>query len=179
LLTGEHVRLRALERGDLPRLRVWRNTPRLRQFFRERHELSMDDQLAWFERVTGQRGGPRDTVMLAIERRDSKELIGACGLCYIDWVSATAELSVYIGAELAYVDATFAPDACSVLIGHAFEELNLRRLWVEVYAFDSAKRELLQSLGFALEGTLREHRFHAGAHHDSLMLALLRHERGP
>jgi RimJ/RimL family protein N-acetyltransferase len=177
VLTGQHVQLRALEREDLPQLLAWRNTPRLRRFFRERHELATDDQLAWFERLAGQRGRPRDTVMLAIDRRDTQDLVGACGLCYIDWISATAELSIYIGAELAYVDATLAPDACRVLIDHAFDDLNLRRLWVEVYSFDTSKTELFQALGFSLEGTLREHRFHAGAYHDSLLLGLLRSER--
>ena len=179
MLIGEHVQLRALERDDLPQLLAWRNTPQLRQFFRERHELGMDDQLAWFERLTRQRGGPRDTVMLAIVRRDTHSLIGACGLCYIDWVSSTAELSIYIGAELAYIDATFAPDACRVLIGHAFDELDIRRLWTEVYDFDTAKRGLLLELGFQHEGTLREHRFHASARHNSLLFGLLRAERAP
>jgi RimJ/RimL family protein N-acetyltransferase len=174
MLSGELVELRALERVDLPQLLEWRNAPTLRRFFRERHELGMDDQLAWFERVTGQRGRPRDTLMFAIERIVERDLVGACGLCYIDWISATAELSVYIGAQLAYVDAALAPDACRTLIGHAFDELNLRRLWVEVFAFDRAKATLLETLGFVLEGTLREHRFHAGAYHDSLMYGLLR-----
>jgi RimJ/RimL family protein N-acetyltransferase len=177
MLNGELVGLRALEREDLPQLLEWRNAPRMRQFFRERHELGMDDQLAWFERVSGQRGRPRDTLMFAIERLDERDLIGACGLCYIDWISATAELSLYIGAGLAYIDGTFAPEACRILIAHAFDGLNLRRLWVEVFAFDQAKAALLETLGFVLEGTQREHRFHAGAYHDSLTYGLLRGAR--
>jgi RimJ/RimL family protein N-acetyltransferase len=174
MLSGQLVGLRALERADLPQLLEWRNAPQLRQFFRERHELGMDDQLVWFERVSGQRGRPRDTVMFAIERLAERDLVGACGLCYIDWISATAELSLYIGAKLAYVDDSLAPEACRILIGHAFDELNLRRLCVEVFAFDRAKATLLETLGFVLEGTLREHRFHAGVYHDSLMYGLLR-----
>jgi RimJ/RimL family protein N-acetyltransferase len=177
MLSGELIGLRALEQEDLPQLLEWRNAPQMRQFFRERHELGMDDQLAWLERVSGQRGRPRDTLMFAIERLSERDLVGACGLCYIDWISATAELSLYIGAGLAYVEETFAPEACRILIAHAFDELNLRRLWVEVFAFDDAKVALLETLGFALEGTLREHRFHAGAYHDSLMYGLLRGER--
>jgi len=173
-LTGRHVQLRAPERDDLPQLLAWRNTPQLRRFFRERHELGSDDQLAWFERLAGQRGRPRDTVMLAIDRRDTGDLVGAGGLCYIDWISATAELSIYIGAELAYVDAELAPDACRLLIGHAFDDLNLRRLWTEVYSFDTGKSGLLEELGFAREGTLREHRFHDGSYHDSVLFGLLR-----
>ena len=177
MLVGELVQLRAIERGDLGDLLAWRNAPELRRFFRERYELGMEDQLAWFERVVEQRGRPRDTVMLAIERRDTSELVGACGLCNVDWISGTAELSIYIGARMAYVDSELAPDACSVLMRHAFDDLNLRKLWVEVYCFDARKTALFEGLGFTLEGTLRGHRFHAGVYHDALMLGLLREER--
>jgi RimJ/RimL family protein N-acetyltransferase len=177
MLSGELVGLRAIERGDLPQLLEWRNAPRLRRFFRERHELGMDDQVAWFEALGAQRGRPRDTLMFAIERLDDGELLGACGLCRIDWISATAELSIYIGAGLAYVDEELAPAAAAILIAHAFDDLNLNRLWVEVFAFDEPKTALVERLGFELEGTLREHRFHAGAYHDSLMYGLLDDER--
>jgi RimJ/RimL family protein N-acetyltransferase len=176
VLSGEHVGLRSLERADLVQLLAWRNAPELRRFFRERHELGGEDQLAWFERVRGRAGSSRDTIMLAIEDTVREELIGVCGLCYIDWVDRTAELSIYIGAELAYVDDVFAPDACRVLMRHAFGDLNLRRLWTEVYSFDTAKAGLLQALAFSLEGTRRQQCFHAGAYHDSLMYGLLRGE---
>jgi hypothetical protein len=177
VLTGEHVTLRALERGDLPQLLEWRNAPELRRFFRERHELTMEDQLAWFERVSSHGSGARETVMMAIERRGTRELVGTCGLCYIDWISRNAELSVYIGAELAYVDEILASDACRVLADHAFDDLAIRRLWTEVYSFDTAKTHLLETLGFTREGTLREHRYQSSAYHDSLLFGLLRGDR--
>jgi RimJ/RimL family protein N-acetyltransferase len=114
--------------------------------------------------------------MFAIERRETGELAGACGLCYFDWIGGSAEVSVYIGAGAVYVDELLAPDACRILIAHAFQELNLRRLWGEVYAYDERKAGLFEGLGFSLEGRLREHRFHAGAYHDSLLFGLLRTE---
>ncbi|HEY7953347.1 MAG TPA: GNAT family protein [Solirubrobacteraceae bacterium] len=175
MLSAEHIALRAIEREDLPQLLAWRNEPTLRRFFRERRELSMEDQTAWFERTIAGPGSAT-TRMFAIAQRRGGELVGACGLCYIDWVDATAELSLYIGRDRAYVDELLAPDAARLLIRHAFAELDLRRLWVEVYAYDTLKAELLRALGFALEGTLREHRFHAGARHDSLFFGLLRSE---
>jgi RimJ/RimL family protein N-acetyltransferase len=175
MLTGEHVGLRAIERGDLPTLLAWRNEPTLRRFFRERRELSMQDQLAWYERITA---GPcrSDTLMFAIAELAGGELVGACGLCYIAWADRSAELSLYIGSNALYIDRTLAPDAALILIRQAFAELDLRRLWVEVYAYDTPKAQLLRALGFALEGRLREHRFHEGAHHDSLFFGLLRSE---
>jgi RimJ/RimL family protein N-acetyltransferase len=178
MLSGELVGLRAIGRADLPQLLEWRNAPQLRRFFRERHELGMDDQLAWLEALGAQRGRPRDTLMFAIESLADGELLGVCGLCRIDWISATAELSLYVGKGLVYVEDRLAPAAARTLIAHAFDELNLNRLWVEVFAFDEAKTALVEDLGFELEGTLREHRFHAGAYHDSLMYGLLSDERG-
>jgi RimJ/RimL family protein N-acetyltransferase len=179
VLSGQRVGLRALARDDLPQLLTWRNAPELRRFFRERRELGMQDQVAWFERVTGQGDKSRDAIMFAIQTLDEGELVGVCGLCYVDWTSGTAELSIYIGADLVYVDRVLAPDACRVLVAHAFMDLGLRRLWTEVYSFDTGKRALLEALGFAHEGRLREHRFHAGAHHDSLLFGLLRDEWRP
>lgn len=173
MLSGEHIRLRAVERADLEQLRAWRNAPELRRFFRGRRELSSDDQLAWFERVARAGGQAPDTIMFSIQSAATDELVGACGLCYIDWVDRTAELSAYVGADLVYVDDVLAPDACRILIAHAFGELGLQRLWVEVYAYDVLKTNLLQALGFAQEGRLRMHRFRMGARHDSLLFGLL------
>lgn len=173
MLSGEHVWLRAIERGDLRQLLAWRNEPTLRRFFRQRRELGGEDQIAWFEHtVAGP--GRSDTLMFAIEERAGGELVGACGLCYVEWVDRTAELSLYIGKDLVYVDDRLAPDAGRVLMAHAFEDLDLYRLWVEVYAYDKRKIGLVQALGFSREGTLREHRFHDGTRHDSLLFGRLR-----
>jgi RimJ/RimL family protein N-acetyltransferase len=178
MLSGDRVCLRAIEREDLAQLRAWRNAPELRRFFRQRRELSSEDQVAWFEGVVVSQGGRSPhTLMFAICTRATGDLLGACGLCYIDWIDGTAELSVYIGQDLAYVDEALAPDACRILMTHAFEDLALRRLWVEVFAYDERKVKLLDALGFTREGRLRKHRFHAGAHHDSLLFGLLRAER--
>lgn len=115
--------------------------------------------------------------MFAIEEHAGGELVGVCGLCYIEWVDRTAELSLYIGRDALYIDDTLAPAAARILMAHAFGDLNLRRLWVEVYAYDTAKARLFAALGFSLEGTLREHRFHEGIHHASLLFGLLRSEQ--
>jgi RimJ/RimL family protein N-acetyltransferase len=178
MLSGGQACLRAIERADLEQLRAWRNAPELRRFFRERRELASEDQVAWFERVVRNGSRSPDAIMFAIQSQATGALVGACGLCYIDWVDGTAEMSVYIGEGLAYVDDTLAPDACQILLRYAFDELDLHRLWVEVYAYDRRKVELLEAANFVQEGRLRRHRFHAGAHHDSLLFGLLRAERG-
>jgi RimJ/RimL family protein N-acetyltransferase len=172
---GEHVALRAIERRDLEQLRAWRNRPQLQRHFRQSRELTAQDQVAWFENVVERDPSTR---MFAIEERERGRLLGACGLCFVNWASGTAELSIYIGVDDLYVDDRFAPEAAGLLVDHAFDDLDLHRLWVEIYAFDTRKQRLFEDLGFVLEGRFREHCLHEGERHDSLFYGLLRPERG-
>ncbi len=173
MIRGRLVDLSAIERADLPRLLEWRNTPELRRYFREHRDLSMAHQERWFDRVQSD----PTVVMRAIRRRSDGELIGCCGLVYIHWINRTAELSLYVGWQNAYIDADgYAEDAARALLDHGFATLGLHRVWVEVYAFDDAKRALLERLGFTLEGTLRQHHFRDGRHADSHMFGLLSSE---
>jgi hypothetical protein len=172
MLTGEHIGLRAIERDDLGQLMEWRNRPDFRRHFREHREIGLESQVAWFERMTAD---PR-TLMFAITDRADGRLLGASGLCFIDWVSRNCDLSLYIGADGLYVDDHYAPDAARTTIAYGFDELGMNRIWVEIYEFDEAKQKLLADLGFQLEGRHREHHFAESRYHDSLFYGLLASE---
>lgn len=158
------IHLRPIEESDLPQLKSWRNDPRLRHTFRSSRLLNMINQKDWLERVS------RDvsTGMFGIAEKGT--LIGACGLCNINWVNLTAEVSIYV--EPILQDKALL--AMKELHQKAFEEYNLHRLWAEVYEFDTFKVALFEEAGYTLEGTLRQHVFKLGRYHDSLMYGLLR-----
>jgi hypothetical protein len=170
MLTGECTALRAIEAEDLPQLLAWRNEPRLRRHFREYRELNMAQQRQWFDAKVNADPGTR---MFAIVEWPAQRLLGAAGLCYIDWVNRNADFSIYIGAGGAYIDERHAPDAARTMIRYAFDELNLERLWSEIYAFDEPKQRLFTQLGFTLEGRHRRTHRAEGAWHDSLFWSLL------
>ena len=159
MLAGKCVGLRAIESHDLPQLLAWRNDPRLRRFFREYRELNLTQQRQWFE--TKVNNDPTTRMFAIVERgRDGNgthgahgshggqvgRLLGASGLCYIDWVNRTADFSIYIGADGLYIDEHLAPDAAVTMIGYGFDELGLNRLWSEIYAFDHAKTAFFERL---------------------------------
>ena len=170
MIEGRTTALRAIEEQDLAQLLAWRNRPELRRFFREYRELNAAQQRQWFDaRVNGD----PSTRMFAIVDAASQRLLGACGLCYIDWVNRTADFSIYIGADGLYIDHRFAPDAARALIRYGFEELGLHRLWSEIYAFDNAKTAFFESLGWQLDGRHRQTHWAEGAWHDSLYFSLL------
>lgn len=170
MICGRLTGLRAIEERDLGTLLAWRNDPRLRRYFREYRELNAVQQRAWFD--TRVNNDPA-TRMFAIESLADGRLLGACGLCYIDWVNRTADFSIYLGANDAYIDTVFAPDAAIAMIGYGFDELGLNRLWTEIYGFDLPKTGFLSALGFTLEGRHRQTHWAEGAWHDSLFFSLL------
>lgn len=170
MLTGTAVALRAIEESDLPNLLSWRNMPSLRRYFREYRELNSTQQKDWFDNKVN---GDPDTRMFAIVDRFTAQLLGACGLCYIDWVNRSADFSIYIGHEQIYIDDILAPDAARTLMSYAYSELNMHRLWAEIYDFDEKKIKFFNSLNFKLDGKHRDTHWHLGSWHSSLFYSHL------
>jgi RimJ/RimL family protein N-acetyltransferase len=173
MLKGEKVGLRAIEHDDLPQLLEWRNRPEYRRFFREYREISMSQQIAWFESTVLK---DSRTIMFSIVEQTSQRLLGACGLCYIDWVNRNADFSIYIGADDLYIDGLLAPDAALTMARYAFDELCMHKLWCEIYCFDKLKIKFFDNLGFTLDGRHRQTHWAEGAWHDSLFYGLLSDE---
>lgn len=170
MLTGNYVGLRAIEKEDLPELLKWRNMPEYRQFFREHRELNLENQNAWFEKIVMSDPSVR---MFAIIDSLTDELIGACGLCYIDWINRNADFSIYIGRNNVYIDDKYVIDAAEVMIKYGVEELNLHRFWAEIYDFDVKKKEMFEKLGFNFEGRFKETHWTMGKWCDSLYYGLV------
>jgi len=167
MLVGTYAILRGVELADLEQLRHWRNDPALRRNFREYREISSTDQLRWYDSI---RIDNPSTRMFAITDL-AGTLVGACGLCYIDWMRRSADFSIYLGG--CYLDDAVAPCAARTLSEYAFRELGLHRLWAEVYEFDQVKSAFLTAIGFRLDGTLRDAHFCDGRWWNSLMFSKL------
>lgn len=174
MIEGTRTGLRAIEPDHLPILLAWRNRPELRRYFREHRELGSAHQERWFE--TAVLADPKTHMFAIVERHAPARLLGACGLCYVDWINRTADFSIYIGCEGLYIDEAWAPDAGRTLLRYGFGELGLHRIWCEIYDFDAAKQRLLPALGFTLDGRHRETHWAEGAWHDSLFYGILDRE---
>ena len=175
MLRGSIVGLRAIEVEDLSILLAWRNKPDFRKYFREYRELGMDQQRNWYEQKVLK---DEHTRMFSIVELGTGDLLGACGLCYIDWQNQCADFSIYIGKNDLYVDSVYAVEAAKLMIKYGFEELNLHRLWTEIYSIDEKKKELFKTLGFSHEATHLETHWTEGKWVDSWYYRLLRSETG-
>ena len=172
MLTGTKVGLRAIEHSDLAQLRDWRNRPDFRRHFREHRELGLANQEAWFAKVSL---SPNDFMFMIVDLANSNEPIGACGLLYTSWIIRSADFSFYIGKSGSYIDDEgYAEEAARLLIEYGFQDLNLNKVWMELYEFDHRKLSFFrEKFGFTTDGKLPQNCFTDGRYWDSYLISLL------
>ncbi len=170
MIKGDLVGLRAVEKEDLALLRDWRNIPEFRRNFREVRELNLTNQEKWFERSCV--NNPNDFMFVIVRLSDNKP-IGACGLLYINWIIRSADFSFYIGDNNSYIDSEgYAKDAANLLINYGFSNLNLHKIWMELYEFDKLKLDFFQNeFNFQVDGKLRDNSFEDGKYWDSYIIS--------
>lgn len=174
MLYNEKIMLKAIEKSDLEQLLAWRNNKEFRKHFREYRELNMQQQEEWFDKKVNH---DPNTIMFAIRDIRTNQLLGCCGLCYVNWIERHADLSLYIGYKDKYIDNEgLAMEACKLLFDYAFKEINLNKIWTEIFEFDEAKKKLFARLNMKIDGRLRENHFHNGQYWDSLIISILKKE---
>lgn len=175
MIQGKVVGLRAVEKEDLTYLRDWRNLPSFRRNFREVRELSLADQEKWFESLQNTK---HINFMFIIVRLSDNKPIGAAGLLYTNWINRATDFSFYIGEEEMYIgDNGYAEEGAKLLIDYGFNNLNLNKIWMELYEFDLQKIEFFtKKFNFKKDGLLRQNCFEDGKYWDSLIVSLLKED---
>ncbi len=168
---GKHVRLRQIEEADLDKLRDWRNSPYIRAYTRECRPLNMLNQNRWLSSLLTD----KTNIMFVIEKLDTSEMIGCCGLTYINWKEGHGEVSIYIG-EQKWQEKGYASDALQLLLKYGFCELRLHRVYAIIFEYNESSIKFFEKNRFKLEGRHREARFWDGKFHDELVYGLLDHE---
>ena len=170
MIKGKLVGLRAVEKEDLELLRDWRNISDFRKNFREVRELSINDQEKWFESLQNTK---HNNFMFTIVDLKTNKPIGAAGLLYINWIIRSADFSFYIGENEVYIDDKgIAEEATKLLINYGFNNLNLHKIWMELYEFDKVKVDFfMEKFGFKKDGVLRDNCFEDGKYFDSFLIS--------
>ena len=170
MIAGEKVILRALEADDLPRCYGWMNDPQIVQTLKNRYAMPIHHEEEWLELAID---GGDDERHFAIERNDSRLHIGNASLHDIDWISRNASFGLFIGEPTAW-NKGFGSDAIRTLVRFAFEEMNFRKLRINVFDYNDRAKHVLTSLGFVQEGTLVGEFYREGIYHDIVILSIFR-----
>lgn len=171
MLKGHLVYLDTIEQEDLEQLREWRNIEDFKKNFREFRDISKTMQEKWFDNIVNNNNQHQ---MFAIKSIKNDELLGCCGLTFINWVHRHADLSFYIGHNQHYIDNIgYAKESVKLLFELGFNQLAINKIWAEIYEFDQLKINIFDELGLKLDGILRENYYFAGKHYNSLIFSIL------
>lgn len=176
MIYGDRVRLRAIERSDIPTFVRWFSDPEVRRYLLMYAPPSSAQEEQWFE-DTLQRQQRREDFIFVVEARVGDEWvpIGNVGLHRINWKDRWAVFGIALG-EKAHWDKGYGTDATRTMLRFAFEELNLHRVELEVLDENARARHCYEKAGFRYEGTRRQAAFFEGRYHDSHLMSILREE---
>ena len=175
MLTGKRVRLRAIEREDIPTFVRWLNDREVTRFLLVNSPFSKAMEEKWFE---GQLANPpHEGQVLAIEARVGEDWvhIGNSGIHRVDPVNRSGEFGILIG-EKSYWNQGFGREATQLTLQHGFDDLNLHRIFLRVYENNPRAIACYKAAGFIQEGVLREAIFKNGSYINEVEMGILQSE---
>lgn len=174
MIAENEIRLRALEKEDLPRCVAWLNDPEVIAGLMLYTPLSLGQEEAWYDKILKH---PVEEQPLAIEILVNGTWIhvGVIGLDTINWQSRCGEVGIFIG-EKSFWNQGWGTRAMRLMLKHGFNTLNLNRIKLFVYETNQRAIQSYKKAGFIEEGRMRQERFINGKYVDAIFMGILRSE---
>lgn len=169
---SRNLRLRPIEREDLPHFVRWLADPEVLEFLGLHNPLSMAREEQWFEKILA---GPEDEHPYAIEvveEGGAWRMIGNMALFDINTTDRSAEIGIVIG-EKDFWGKGCGTEAMRQMVARGFNTLGLHRIYLRVFTENARGIECYKKVGFQLEGCLREAAWKNGKFHDMLVMSIL------
>lgn len=173
MLVGKVVCLRAYTKDDLPKAKDFLNQVHVSRMMRTGipFPLRLEDEEKWFASLDA---NSEKQYGFAIETKSAGEYVGGCGIHSIDSKNRFGILGIFLGEP--HIRKGYGSDALTVLVEFAFNEINLNKVKLFVFAFNKQAIGCYKKIGFKTEGVLRQEIFRKGRYHDALVMGLLRSE---
>lgn len=148
-ISSGRVRLRTLLPEDAHLVMEWANDPEVVRNFSFFHSGTSVEKIADYIRVRYE--SPTDLLLAVFANID---YLGNIGLHEIDRANDTARLGIILGNRN-YWGKGYATEAIRVLLGYAFTEERLHKIYLNVFTTNTRGIKLYEKVGFQREGLLR------------------------
>jgi RimJ/RimL family protein N-acetyltransferase len=170
-LVGKAIYLRPLEKSDAPTLVPWFNDPDINRTLLRCDPMTVRQEELWIEKVA--EGG--SALVLGVVLKADDRLIGTTGLHQIDHRNRSSGFGIVLGAKEEWGKG-YGTEATWLIVKHAFETLNLHRVWLHVYEYNQRGIRAYEKVGFHREGVLRQSYYREGRYWDTIVMAVLRED---
>jgi len=170
-LIGDRIYLRPLEPEDAAVCAAWFNDQEVTRFLLRYRPLTLAEEREFLLKLASD-----PTVLsVGIALRSDDRLIGSTGLHHLDLRNRCSSFGIVIG-EASEWSKGYGSEATALVLRHAFDTMNLHRVWLQVHAFNDRAIQCYERLGFRREGSLRDEVYRDGRYWDTLVMGILENE---
>jgi RimJ/RimL family protein N-acetyltransferase len=165
-----------MQSDDVWHLFRWYNDQRILEDLGLRHALfcvAIEEERAIVEKKLS---SPTNRDFMIVDLAADRT-IGWTGLSHIDLRNSSAELDLVIG-EVQEWGLGKGTEAARMMVQHAFEVMNLHRVYLRVTCRNQRAIACFTASGFSVEGTLRDDHHHRGRYASAHIMCVLRDEGG-
>jgi RimJ/RimL family protein N-acetyltransferase len=168
---GKLIRLRPVAAEDGERMQRWLADAEIARLYDHPYPRSLTAATA---AVRAEALDSYADARFGVDTRDGRH-IGYVHLFDTVPEERSAQLGVLIG-EREFWSKGYGSEAVRMLLRFGFGEMNLHRIWLQVWAFNKRAIAAYRKLGFVEEARLREDMFAAGEYHDLVVMGMLEDE---
>lgn len=172
-LVGERLYLRPLLKSDITeRYLSWLNDAEVMKYIETgKFPVTKKDLEEFYKKIKSS----KIDIMFAIIDKEHELHIGNIKLGGINWVHRFADLGIMIG-DKAYWGKGYGEEACRLLLGYAFNRLNLNKVTLGFYATNVAALKTYKKVGFKIEGKIKKLLSIDGKYVDHILMGILQSE---
>jgi RimJ/RimL family protein N-acetyltransferase len=174
MIIGDTVRLRGIDKEDLPLFVSWLNDPDVRRYLSLYTPLSNAQEVKWFEDLANHCLAEQP-LMIEVQNEKGWKAVGDISYINVDQQSRNAELGVFIG-DKEFWGKGIGTKAISLMLDYGFKTLNFHRVYLRVFAPNQRGVHCYEKIGFKHEGNMREAYFLDGEYVDDLFMSILKEE---
>ena len=128
MITGDRIRLRAIEEDDLPRFVAWLNDPEVICNLLIYAPMSLAQEKEWYTSMLKQ---PVDEQPLCIDVKTGKAWVHAGNISFmkINSHDRSAEVGIFIGKKELWGKG-YGTEAMKMMVDHGFRHVNLNRIYL-------------------------------------------------
>ena len=168
-MMNEQVTIRPVTEADTDRIIAWRNAPSVMAHFIYRTPLTRKAHLNWLHN----RVETGEVAQFVIY--DGETAVGSVYLRDIDRSNQKCEYGIFIGDDNCRGKG-IGTAAAKLALAYAFEQLQMNRVYLRVFADNTRAIKSYEKVGFRYEGTFRQDVMIDGVGEDIVFMAILRED---
>lgn len=172
MFENNKIKLRKLSVGDYSTYHDWRNDIEVMQSTSPQLDIYTLEETEQFISMIASQSNAKGYM---IEYKETKKTVGIVSLINIDYKNRSAECIIDIGSKDMWGKG-IGTDAMSLILEFAFSELNLHRVYLQVFDFNKRAINLYEKIGFTHDGKFREALYRTGKWHDIVIMSILKNE---